>query len=357
MAIYSDGERPLVSVVIPILNEARTIDAALDSILGQSFRDIEILAVDGMSEDGTTELLTRRAESEPRLRVLTNPKRSIPAALNCGVEAARGTYLVRIDAHSTIPNDYIARVVDHLETGTWAGVGGRKNAVGGPPSGALIAAVLSSPFGVGGSTYHYAESPEETDHIPFGAYRMDVVRALGGWDERLVANEDYEFDIRVRDAGGRLFLDPSIQVDWTCRSRLIDLARQYRRYGRGKADVAFLHPKNLRARHVAPPLAVAALLAAAAATPLTPVPIVVIASGYAAGVSALSLPIARTLPGWRHRLKVPMALAAMQLPWGWGMWQGLARIARHGFTLPEPNADDDSRWGSPDWKIPEQAKD
>lgn len=357
MAIYPDGERPLVSVVIPILNEIRTIDATLDSVLGQSFADIEVLAVDGMSEDGTTERLEERAQSEPRLRVLANPMRSIPAALNRGLAAARGEYLVRVDAHSTIPSDYIERVVELLENGDWTGVGGKKHAVGGAPSGAVVAAVLSSPFGVGGSTYHYAVSPQETDHIPFGAYRVDAARAIGGWDERLLANEDYEFDVRIRSSGGRLYLDPSIQVDWKCRSRLIDLARQYRRYGRGKADVAFLHPSHVRLRHLAPPAAVAGLIVGVAAIPLTPLPAILLTSGYVAGVAALSVPIAQGLGSWKDRLKVPLALAAMQIPWGWGVWEGLLRIARHGFALPDAAPDDTSRWGSPEWKIPEELSD
>lgn len=341
---------PLVSVVIPILNEVRTIDETLASVLGQTYRHIEVLAVDGMSDDGTISKLQAWAESDDRVRVIPNPRKAIPVALNLALEAAQGVFLVRVDAHSTVPGDYVERLVAHLNTGEIAGVGAKKTAVGGPPNGAAIAAALGSPFGVGGSAYHYATEPMETDHIPFGAYRIDLARRLGGWDERLVANEDFEFDVRVRQAGGRLFLDPSVEVRWKCRSRIRDLASQYRRYGRGKADVAFLHPSEVRVRHLAPPVAVATLTASAALLPWVPILLPITGGSYAAAVLGLSFPIGRTLES-RDRLRVPAALAAMQLAWGWGMWEGLARIARHGFRLPTPSETDASRWGSPEWHV------
>jgi len=341
---------PLVSVVIPILNEVRTIDDTLTSVLGQTYRQIEVLAVDGMSDDGTIARLQAWAERDARVRILPNPRKAIPVALNIALEAAEGLFLVRVDAHSTIPDDYVERMVAHLQGGEVAGVGAKKTALGGPPNGQAIAAALGSPFGVGGSAYHYATEPTETDHIPFGAYRIDLARQLGGWDERLVANEDFEFDVRVRKAGGKLFLDPSVEVLWKCRSRIRDLAAQYRRYGRGKADVAFLHPSEVRLRHLAPPVAVAAITASAVLVPWVPILLPIVGGGYIVAVLGLSMPIGRKLEN-RDKLRVPAALAAMQLAWGWGMWEGLARIARHGFRLPVPSETDASRWGSPDWHV------
>ncbi len=341
---------PLVSVVIPILNEVRTIDDTLASVLGQTYRHIEVLAVDGMSDDGTIPRLQAWAERDDRVRIIPNPRKAIPVALNLALEAAKGLFMVRVDAHSTIPDDYIERLVAHLSSGKVAGVGAKKTAVGGPPNGQAIAAALGSPFGVGGSAYHYATQPMETDHIPFGAYRIDLARQLGGWDERLVANEDFEFDVRVRHAGGKLFLDPSVEVLWKCRSRIRDLAAQYRRYGRGKADVAFLHPSEVRVRHLAPPVAVAVLATSAVMLPWVPVLLPIAGGGYVIAVLGLSIPIGRKLDN-RDKLRVPAALAAMQMAWGWGMWEGLARIARHGFRLPTPSDLDASRWGSPEWHV------
>ncbi|MDF1596555.1 MAG: glycosyltransferase family 2 protein [Acidimicrobiia bacterium] len=345
---------PAVSVIIPILNEVRTIDATLESVVCQSYPELEILVVDGVSDDGTLAKLLAWSAQDPRVRVLTNHRKSIPTGLNLGLREATGSYLVRVDAHCTIPNDYVERLVTHLQTGKWAGVGGKKEAVGSPPSGAAIAASLGSPFGVGGSAYHYATEPMETDHIPFGAYGTDLARELGGWDERLVANEDYEFDVRVRASGGKLLLDPTIEVAWRCRSRIIDLARQYRRYGRGKADVAFLHPSEVRFRHAAPPLVVAALVVCAGLLPFFPLLLPGVLLVYLALLIGMSAPIMRTLGSWRDRFRVPGVLGAMQLAWGWGVWEGLARIARYGFRLPEASGVDSTRWGSPEWAVEDE---
>lgn len=351
--IEHDKTIPIASVVVPILNEARTIDETIESIAGQSYSNIEILAVDGGSDDGTAEKLRAWIDRDQRVRVLANPAKSIPAALNVGLRNARGSYFVRVDAHSTIPEDYVERMVHHLESGGVDGVGAKKVAVGSPPSGSAIAAVLSSPFGVGGSAYHYATSVQETDHVPFGAYRVECARSLGGWDERLVANEDYEFDVRVRAAGGKLLLDPTIEVAWKSRSRIGEFAAQYRRYGRGKADVAVLHPSEIRIRHAAPPVAVAGLLVGLAIAPWIPWLTGLAIVGYALVVSLMALPIARRLEAWKDRLKVPIVLAVMQLSWGLGVWQGLFRIVRHGFRLPPPTGDA-SRWGSPEWTVKDE---
>ena len=344
-------DMPLVTVVIPVLNETRTIDGTMEAVLDQSYPNLEIVVVDGESDDGTLDKLAVWLERDSRLRVVSNPRKAIPPALNIGLDSARGKYLVRVDAHSAIPRDYVTRLVATLEAGEFAGVGGRKTAVGSPPAGNVIAAVLGSPIGVGGSSYHYATEPMETDHIPFGAYRVDVARDLEGWDERLVANEDFEFDVRVRASGGKLFLDPSVEIRWQCRSRILDFARQYRRYGRGKADVAFLHPSEVRLRHMAPPILVAGLAGSLVLLVVSPIPLAAAVGGYGLLLLAMSVPIARSLSRWSEKVRVPAALAAMQLAWGWGVWEGLFRIARNGFALPPPSASDSTRWGSPKWTV------
>ena len=112
---------------------------------------------------------------------------------------------------------------------------------------------MGSRLGVGGSAYHHGTRPQEVDHLPFGAYPTALVRELGGWDENLVANEDFEFDYRLREAGHPLLFDPGLVIRWHCRQSIGDLYRQYHRYGRGKVDVAWLHPESLRPRHIAPP--------------------------------------------------------------------------------------------------------
>ena len=341
----------LTTVVVPIRNEVRSIDTTLSDIVAQTYENLEVLVVDGESDDGTRELLERWVASDDRIRVLTNPKRTAASALNVGLAEARGQWLIRVDGHVRIPSNYVEVIVGHLASGRWGGVGGRKDAVGSGPAAEAISAVLGSPWGVGGSRYHYAQESVEVDHVPFGAYPVELARELGGWDQRLVANQDFEFDARVREAGYRLLVDPAIATDWHCRERIVDLARQYLRYGRGKADVARLHPRTFRVRHGAPPALVASLLVGVVIIPWSKAPLVILLTTYGLVVVVASAAVARSVRSGAGRIRVPAALVTTHVAWGTGFWMGVARLARHGFRVPNLPEDDLARWGSPRWDL------
>lgn len=309
-------------MLIPARNEEATIEACLRSVLAQTYSRLEVLVVDGASEDSTRSIVERAMSSDARVNLLDNPAQGIPQALNIGLSAAGGVWIVRIDAHSSVPSNYIAGVVAHLRSGLWDGVGGRKDGVGETPAGRAIAAVLGSPLGVGGSVYHHGTKPQTVDHIPFGAYAVELLRALGGWNEDLFANEDYELDLRIRSRGGRLLFDPELRIDWRCRQSLPGLWRQYRRYGRGKALVAKLHPASLSPRHLAPPgyvlaLTVAALRRGPGSTALTIIP-------YLAFVVFATVAVSRDLAHPGERAWLPLVWPTMHLAYGIGFWEGLA---------------------------------
>ncbi|MEZ5170750.1 MAG: glycosyltransferase family 2 protein [Acidimicrobiia bacterium] len=321
-------DRPVATVVIPARNEEAWIGACLDSIVSQDERRLQILVVDGASTDRTPEIVKEYSARDGRVTLLSNPDRIIPRSLNIALREASAPWLVRVDAHASIPSDYVGRAVDHLRSGRWGGVGGRKDGVGVTPAGRAIAAAMASPFGVGNSTYHYGSEATTVEHIPFGAYPVDLARRLGGWDERLRVNQDFEFDYRVRLAGGELLFDPDLRIQWFCRQSVPELFRQYRRYGEGKVSVAVLHPLSLRLRHLAAPAlvfswAVSALLArrhpAWAATLVAP---------YAGALAVATQRTARTLADPQDRKWVAPAFAAMHTGWGVGFWRGVARVAR-----------------------------
>ena len=181
---------------------------------------------------------------------------------------------------------------------------------------------MASPFGVGGSTYHYATRPQEAEHIPFGAYPVELARELGGWDERLRVNQDFEFDFRVRQAGYRLLLDPELSIRWESRQSLGALFSQYLRYGRGKAKVAGLHPSSVRARHLAAPALVLSLACGLVAARRRPLLAVLLWGPYAAGVVvAAARTASKVSPEARGAL--PGAFVAMHVGWGLGFWRGL----------------------------------
>jgi hypothetical protein len=325
-AAEADGD--LVTVAIPARDEEEFIGRCLDSVLAQDHANLQVVVVDGASVDRTAEIVRARARLDPRVELLTNPAGLIPVSLNAALGAARAAWFVRVDAHSTVPPEYVRLAVTHLASGRWAGVGGRKDGIGVTTEGRAIALALGSPFGVGNSTYHHGTEAGSVDHIPFGAYRTEVLRDLGGWDERLGTNEDFELDYRLRRAGHELLFDPALRIEWRSRQRLRDLLGQYRRYGRGKADVALLHPESVAPRHLAAPALVAGLAAGVALLPWRPRVLGALGGLYGA---ALAVGTASQLRSTRDPwvlARVPVAFAAMHLGWGLGFWQGIAARLR-----------------------------
>jgi len=315
-----------VSVLMPVLNEAESIQRSIASVLAQTGVTVELLVVDGMSADATPALVQEMAARDPRVRLLRNPRTNIPAGLNVGLAHSSGSYIARVDGHSQISPSYLHTAIQAMAARPdMAGIGGKRIGVASTPVGRAVALALSSRFGVGNSVYHYATEAQLTDHASFGVYRAEVARAVGGWDESLPVNEDVDFDHKILAAGHVLGFDPTMEVSWQGRESMVDFARQYRRYGRGKA--AMLRKNGLRAariRHLVPPAAVVGVLAVGAVTPRHPRAALALVP-YAAGVAVASA------AAWRQRshgvptsaAALPAAFAAMHFSWGLGLVEGL----------------------------------
>lgn len=241
-----------VAVVMPVREEAASIETSIRAVFGGSIPPDEVIVVDGLSADDTPQLVRRLMAEYPSLRLVSNERRTIPAALNIGWQSTACDIVVRVDGHAVVSSNYVELARRHLASGDWQGVGGRKVPVASTATGRAIAAAMSSRWGIGNSRYHYATQREEADHVPFGAYMRTTIASLGGWDERILVNQDFEFDYRLRQRGGRILFEPAMTSAWACSERLSDLAHQYRRYGRGKAAVVYEHPRSLRMRHLAP---------------------------------------------------------------------------------------------------------
>jgi succinoglycan biosynthesis protein ExoA len=322
----------LVTVAIPARNESATIRELLASVSAQTYRDLQIVVVDGASDDDTADLVRAAAEDDPRIELVDNPDRVIPKAMNLALRHARGEWFVRIDAHCRVGEDYVERVVEHLRTGRWGGVGGRKDGVGHTSQGRAIAAVMGSRFAQGNSVYHYGTESRTVDHIPFGAYPTALVRELGGWNEDQLVNEDFEFDYRLRRTGRELLFDPAIRIDWDCRQSIGALFRQYRRYGAGKVQTLVRHPESAGLRHLAAPALVGALAAAVPALAnrrTRPLGVAVLA-GYGAVVAAGTREVVGSVDP-EDRRWVPLAFMALHLGWGLGFWEeALATLVGRG---------------------------
>jgi cellulose synthase/poly-beta-1,6-N-acetylglucosamine synthase-like glycosyltransferase len=328
-ASFPTPDPDLVSVVVPALNEERAISSCLDSVLAQTHRNLEVLVLDGGSTDRTRDIVEDYRRVDPRVRLVDNPRRTPPAALNEATAAMRSDWLVRIDAHATVPPDYVERTLTHLRSGRWGGVGGRKDGVGFTDEGRAIAAVMASPFGVGNSTYHHGTEQCSVDHIPFGAYPRSVIEAVGGWDENVPVNQDFEFDYRVRQAGHELLFDPELHIAWECRQSVRSFWRQYRRYGRGKAQVARMHPESVAVRHLAAPILVAMLATALALLPFRPRWALALVAPYAGVVALGTATVVPKVSGRAARRAVPRAFLAMHVGWGLGFWEGVAGAVAH----------------------------
>jgi len=257
---------PKVSVIIPCYNEQSTIRLLLEALLQQTFprAELEVAIADGMSSDGTRDEIAAFQMGHPDLnvRVVDNTHRSIPSAVNRAIESSRGEIIVRLDAHSKPYPDYVENCVNALEAGRGDNVGGVWEIHPGADTwiAKSIAVAAAHPLGVGDALYRHAKQAAEVDTVPFGSFKRTLIDSMGLFDESLLTNEDYEFNTRIRKAGGRIWLDPSIRSTYFARSTLVELARQYWRYGFWKWRMLKRYPDTLRWRQVLPPLFVLSLL-------------------------------------------------------------------------------------------------
>ena len=329
---------PRVSVIVPCYNEQTTIGLLLDALHAQTFprEAMEVVIADGMSTDGTREVIAAWKQAHPDLavQVIDNPQRIIPAALNRAIAASRGEIIVRLDAHSVPAPDYIARSVAALEAGRGDNVGGVwKIRPSGPGWIARsIAAAAAHPLGVGDAHYRHATTAAAVDTVPFGAFYRRLLDKVGSFDETLLTNEDYEFNTRIREAGGTIWLDPAIHSTYFARATLRALARQYWRYGYWKAQMLRRYPHTLRWRQALPPLFVLGLLLLALLSPFHVVFRVLLALQI--GAYALALLAAGLHVAWKQRdpallAGFPLAVAVMHLSWGSGLLWGLLHPPRH----------------------------
>jgi succinoglycan biosynthesis protein ExoA len=329
---------PKVSIIVPCLNEESTIAELLEAVRSQDFplRELELLIADGGSEDGTLEVIGSYVRRHPELtvRIVENPQRRIPAALNRAIEASSGSYIIRLDAHSAPAEDYIMTCIKTLERTQAANVGGVWEIRPGASNwvGRSIAAAAAHPLGAGDARYRISGEAGPVDTVPFGAFRREWLERVGSFNEELLTNEDYEYNVRIRRAGGEVFFDPHIRSQYIARASFSDLARQYWRYGFWKLRMLRRFPATLRWRQALPPLfvltglmlAILAIFNSAARLLLA-----VQLGAYAliAVVFGVWEAIRRTDPGLVPGF--PLALWTMHLAWGTGfLWSCLTGLRR-----------------------------
>ncbi len=313
----------LVSIVIPVRNEATGIRATVESILAQDYSgDIEVVIADGMSTDGTRDILDQISAKEGRVRFVDNPSGRTPNGLNIAISASRGDVIVRCDGHAELPPNYVSLATEILDTTGAVNVGGIQDAIGSKPMQRAIAYAMSSPIGVGNSRFHYGGDPGPVDTVYLGVFRRDALVAAGLFDESLTRNQDYELNIRLRDNGGVVWFDPRLRVVYRPRRSLRSLWTQYFQYGTWKRRVLRMHPESTKLRQLIPPLFVIGMGVSAvlAFTPLRSLAVVVPGLYLAMLAGATMYQLIKTRDP--AALLFPAAIATMHLSWGIGFLSG-----------------------------------
>lgn len=244
-----------VSVVMPVYNEEKYIEKCIESLLLQDYpqENMEWIFVDGMSKDRTRELLNNYKEKYPELiRIYENPKKIVSYAMNIGIKESRGKYIVRLDAHADYATDYISKCVYFLDTTDADNVGGVAETKSKGKIGQVIALMLSSKFGVGNSQFRTNGASGYVDTVPFGAFRREVFSKYGGYDERLVRNQDNEMNYRIRKNGGKIYLSNDIKLSYYCRDSIKGITQMAIKNGTWNVITMKLCPGSMGVRHFIP---------------------------------------------------------------------------------------------------------
>ena len=322
---------PGVSYVVPILNEAEYVEAAVASILAQDYPgSTEVVLALGPSTDGTNDIVARMQASDPRIQSVDNPEADVPHGLNRAIKGARYPIIVRVDAHTELPEGYTRRAVRTLQETGAANVGGVMVARGKPGLQAAVAQAYNSRWGLGGGAYHSEDEPPGPAESAFlGVMRADALKEVGYFDPTLRRGQDWELNHRLRQAGHLVWLDPSLRVQYWPRSSLSALWRQMYATGIWRGEIVRrLHVHN-SPRYFAPPVLVVVTALAALVTPFRRLRPFAVVAGIGPGIYAgvLGALAARSGGSVLDRLRFAAVLATMHYGWGAGFVKGLLRGA------------------------------
>ena len=343
---------PLVSILMPVRNEAGFIEQSLSAVLAQDYPPdrMEVIVVDGMSDDATRQIVQRIIRSRQQtlavgqqnakrrassiathstpILLLENRSMIAPTGLNTAIRQAAGDIIIRVDGHAIIEPDYVRRCVETLmQTGTEC-VGGAVESIGIGYIGSAIAAAMSSSFGVGGSRFRVANAnakPMLTDTVPFPAFRQGVFNSIGLYNEQMVRHQDYEFNYRLRRAGGRILLLPSLRVKYYVRSSLRSLWRQYWQYGIWKGSFLRVYPTSLKLRHLIPPLLVLAIATSAILAMISQVALWALGTTLGLYTTFVFVALIALVRGGKlnYLPVLPVVLTCLHFSYGFGIWLGL----------------------------------
>ena len=313
--LYGSPE-PAISVILPVLNESKYLEEAVNAILDQDFAgSLEIILAVGPSHDGTEKIAHDLAGKDSRVVVVANPTGRTAAGLNLAVAATRYSIIVRVDGHSKIPRNYLSLAFEILKETGAVNVGGIMAAEGQSIFENSVARAMRSPLGVGASRFHTGGGSGSVDTVYLGAFRKQALLAVGGFDERFTRAQDWELNFRLREAGGVIYFDPRLIVTYRPRGTVKALAKQYFEYGRWRRVVSRRHEGTINYRYLAPPFTVigvvSSIILGAIFTPILYIP----ALTYALFILIASARIGKSPAEF---VSLPLILLTMHMTWGLG---------------------------------------
>jgi len=318
---------PAVAVVMPVLNEANYLKAAVAAILSQDYPgQIQVVLALGPSTDATDLIAADLVKADPRVTTIANPSGRTPDGLNAALAATQQEIVVRVDAHSELCDGYIRLAVETLQRTGADNVGGIMAAVGVTKFESAVAAAMTSPLGVGSAPFHTGGAQGPADTVYLGVFKRSALERIGGYDSSFTRAQDWEMNYRIRATGGTVWFDPNLTVTYRPRPNVFKLAKQYFEYGSWRHEVMRRHPDTRRTksalRYFAPPLAVALIVIGKV---LGTVGFVmsnsliwayVLPFGYLTLTLLSSLTLIKRARG--GALWVPIVLMTMQISWGIG---------------------------------------
>lgn len=335
-------ELPFVSVIMPVRNEGQYIKLAIESILENDYpaNKMEILVVDGMSDDDTRNIVIDLASSDARIRLLDNEKGIVPFAMNIGLRNMKGELFTRVDGHAEIAPDFLKNSVRCLldNKDAWL-VGGYIENIAQGYIANTIAGAMQSRVGVGNATFRRGDYEGWVDTLAFGTHHKWILEKVGYFDEQLVRNQDDEFNARIIYGGGKIWLSKDIKSKYYTRSSLKKLWSQYYQYGFWRIRTMQKHRKPATIRQLVPLLFVSSLLCLFIMTLLwKPFALLLIAECalYSLGLMAGAYEVCRNT-GLKYAILSPVVFAILHFGYGIGCLWGIVRfILFRGSGLPKP---------------------
>lgn len=327
----------MLSVICPIYNEEKYIAKCIDSVLKQDYpkEDMEIFFVDGMSGDRTVQIVNEYCVKYPFIKLLENPHRVVPYAMNIGIKASKGEVILRLDGHCEYPENYFSCLVDNLKKYDADNVGGVFITLPCNETNIsyAIAECLKNPFGMGNSLHRIgAKEKVKTDSVPFGCFKREVFDKVGLYDEELIRNQDDELNARIIKNGGSIYLIPTLGIKYFARDKVAKVRKMFYQYGLFKPLVNKKLGQAATVRQFVPPLFVAALICGLALSFFSKIflwlYLAFLTLYFAIGIF-MGIKSATSTKRASMIFLMPWIFFNVHLSYGWGYWVGLFKVLFH----------------------------